>query len=83
MAGLILVLVLVVSAAVPLIQFQVALLEYVFPNAELPNLSLFFLPAILALACAGLETLGRTARVCFLARRDRVFAAAASTDYFL
>lgn len=64
-AGLILVLVLVVAAAVPLIQFQVALLEYVFPNAELPNLSLFFLPAILALACAGLETLGRTARVCF------------------
>lgn len=63
-AGLILVLVLVVAAAVPLIQFQVALLEYVFPNAELPNLSLFFLPVILALACSGLETLGRTARVC-------------------
>lgn len=63
--GLLIVAFLIVAAAVPLIQFQMALLEYVFPNARAADLSLYFLPALLALACAGLETLGRTARFCF------------------
>lgn len=55
---------LVVAAAVPLIQFQLAMDRYVFPNSPVLNVCLYFLPPLLGLSFAGLETLGRTARLC-------------------
>ena len=55
---------LVVSAAVPLIQFLLSMHRYVFPNSSVQNIALYFLPPLIGLSLAGLETLGRTARIC-------------------
>ena len=55
---------LIVSAAVPLIQFLLSMHRYVFPNSSVQNIALYFLPPLIGLSLAGLETLGRTARIC-------------------
>lgn len=56
---------LVLSAAIPLIQFQLLLKRFVFPDSLVSTICLYFLPPMLLLACMGLETLGRTARMLF------------------
>lgn len=64
-ATLAVILFLVISAAIPLIQFQWLLKRFVFPDNLVATICLYFLPPMLLLACMGLETLGRTARMLF------------------
>lgn len=61
--GLSLLPILLLGAALPLLQFLAALTQYIYVDFEYVNISLYFLPALLVLVLLGMETLARTARL--------------------
>lgn len=51
------------AAVFPTLRMFIIMHRYVYSEANIASISVYFLPCILVLACMGLETIGRTMRV--------------------